>query len=240
MSKENKGTRTAEGLRGLEENGIVSQESFNTDYEQWKDADTVREPLAYGTEKGQGEYTLEDYYAWPKEQRVELIDGVIYVMEAPYIVHQDIAGIVHMSIYEYIRKNKGKCKVFEAPVDVRLCRDEKTMVQPDVLVICDRNKITGRRIEGAPDFVLEIISESTQKKDMGIKLIKYREAGVREYWIIDPYKKALRIYNFSKENAIPRIYPLEGTAPVAVFEGKLEISLSRIAESIDEFASKMD
>ncbi len=199
---------------------------YNTDHENSK----------YGNlKKKQGEYTLDDYYALPDEQRVELIDGVFYDMSSPRIVHQDISYIIHSTIAEYIKKNKGKCKAFSAPVDVQLDCDNKTMVQPDVLVVCDRSKIKGFGVYGAPDFLVEILSKSTRKKDMSIKLAKYLEAGVREYWIIDPYKKCLIIYNFMDEDFVPAVMPLEGEAPVAIYEGKLKINLNEIAESIEEF-----
>ena len=185
--------------------------------------------------KKQGEYTLEDYYALPDEQRVELIDGVFYDMSSPRIVHQDISYVIHSAIADYIKKNKGKCKAFFAPVDVQLDCDDKTMVQPDVLVVCDRSKIKGFGIFGAPDFLVEILSKSTRKKDMTIKLYKYQQAGVREYWIVDPYKKCLIIYNFMDEDFVPEVLPLKGEAPVAIYDGKLRISLDEIAASIDEF-----
>ena len=192
--------------------------------------------IKYGNpSKRQGEFTLEDYYALPDEQRVELIDGVFYDMTAPRIVHQDISYIIHSAIADYIKKNKGKCKAFFAPVDVQIDCDDKTMVQPDVLVICDRSKIKGFGVYGAPDFLVEILSVSTRKKDMTIKLSKYLEAGVREYWIVDPKKRILITYNFMDEDFVPVILPLKGEAPVAIFDGKLKISLDEIAESIDEF-----
>lgn len=185
--------------------------------------------------KKQGEYTLEDYYALPDEQRVELIDGVFYDMSSPRIVHQDISYVIHSAIADYIKKNKGKCKAFFAPVDVQLDCDDKTMVQPDVLVVCDRSKIKGFGIFGAPDFLVEILSKSTRKKDMTIKLYKYQQAGVREYWIVDPHKKCLIIYNFMDEDFVPEVLPLKGEAPVAIYDGKLRINLDEIAASIDEF-----
>lgn len=191
----------------------------------------------YTVGKKPGEYTLEDYYALPEDTRVELIDGVFYEMLAPRTVHQDIAFIIHMAFYEYIRKMKKPCKVFEAPVDVQLDCDDKTMVEPDVLVVCDREKIQGFGIYGAPDFVLEILSKSTRKKDMTIKLNKYMEAGVREYWIIDPYKEILITYDFSDEEFVPCVYPLKGSVPVAIFGGDLEIDLEPVAESIRELGS---
>lgn len=189
---------------------------------------------AYGIQKKQGEYTLEDYYALPDDIRVELIDGVIYDMSSPRTVHQDIAFMIHMAFYDYVKKNKKSCRVFEAPVDVQLFCDNKTMVQPDVLVVCNRDKIKGFGIFGAPDFILEILSKSTRKKDMGIKLEKYMEAGVREYWIIDPCKEVLITYYFEDENFLPCVYPLTGSVPVSITGGELQIDLETVAESIRE------
>ncbi|MDO4976764.1 MAG: Uma2 family endonuclease [Eubacteriales bacterium] len=185
--------------------------------------------------KTPGEFTVEDYYSLPEDTRVELIDGVFYNMTAPNIVHQDIASFIHMSIYNFIRKNKGACKVFEAPVDVQLDCDNKTMFQPDVMIICDRDKIKVDKIFGAPDFILEILSPSTRRKDKTIKLSKYENAGVKEYWIIDPMQKILITYNFMEEDWFPVVVPLKGTAKMAIFEGKLEIDLDEIMESIEEF-----
>ena len=166
---------------------------------------------------------------------MELIDGVFYDMSTPRFVHQDIVQIVTNSIYSHIKKNKGRCKVIGSPSDVQLDCDNKTMLQPDVYVICDRDKIKGFGIYGSPDFVLEVLSSSTRKKDMTIKLNKYWSAGVREYWIIDPKKRSLITYDFTEEDVIPVIRPLTGMAPVAIFDGKLEIDLDEINEAIDEF-----
>lgn len=192
---------------------------------------------AYGIWDRQGEYTLDDYRALPDEQRVELIDGVFYDMAAPRTVHQDIVFIVHKAFYDHIRKTKKPCKVFESPVDVQLCCDNRTMVQPDVIVICERDKVKGFGIYGAPDFVLEVLSKSTRKKDMSIKLAKYQEAGVKEYWIIDPDKGILITYYFEDENFIPNVHSLTGMMPVAFTGGELQIDLEEIAESIRELGS---
>lgn len=200
-------------------------------------ADHIRETVSYGTEfveKKQGEYTLEDYYALPDERRVELIDGVIYDMSAPMFVHQIIAGEVYVKICEYIEKNKGECVPAMSPVDVQLDCDNKTMVQPDVLIICDPEKIQRFGIFGAPDFVLEVLSPSTRKKDLTLKLNKYIEAGVREYWVIDPEKKILIVYDFAEEG-LPCIYPLEGEVGLAIYEEKLKINLTKIAEIIEKY-----
>ena len=198
----------------------------------------LREAAPAYIAKKQGEYTLEDYRALPDDERWELIDGVLIKMDAPRTVHQDIASIIHMAFYDYIRKTGKPCKVFEAPVDVQLDCDNRTMVEPDVLVVCDRDKIRGFGIYGAPDFVLEILSRSTRKKDMTTKLGKYCEAGVREYWIIDPDKRMLITYNFMDETFTPVIYPIENnverSVPVTISGGELAIDLMSVAASIEE------
>lgn len=202
------------------------------------DLPVVREAVSeYGVEKKQGEYTLEDYYALPEDKRFELIDGVLFEMSSPSLVHQDIAAIIHMAFYDYIRKTKKPCKVFEAPLDVQLDCDNRTMVEPDVLVVCDRDRLRRFGVYGSPDFVLEILSKSTRKKDMTIKLAKYLEAGVREYWIIDPDKEILITYDFSDEEFVPCVHPLKGSVPVAISGGELEIDLEPVAESIRELGS---
>jgi Uma2 family endonuclease len=187
----------------------------------------------------QGEYTLKDYYALPDNRRVELIDGLFYDMASPKTVHQDIIFYIHMSLYEYIRDKKKPCKVFESPVDVQLDCDDKTMLEPDVMVVCDRDKIKEFGIYGAPDFILEVISKSSRQKDMTIKLRKYQAAGVREYWIIDPYKEVLITYDLTDEDYIPNVHPLEGSVPVLISNGELEIDLEPVAESIRELVKQI-
>lgn len=114
------------------------------------------------------------------------------------------------------------------------------MVVPDVIVVCDRDKIKGFGIYGAPDFIAEILSPSTRYKDLSIKVMKYADAGVREYWIVDPKKKVLIVYNFMEEDWTPEIHPLEGEMPVAIYEGMLKISLDEIAEAIEEYEGLED
>ncbi|WP_049945011.1 Uma2 family endonuclease [Butyrivibrio sp. AC2005] len=130
---------------------------------------------------------------------------------------------------------EGKCKVYESPIDIQLDRDDKTMVEPDVVVICERDIIRRKNVFGAPDFILEVLSKSTRRKDMLLKSYKYIEAGVREYWMIDPDKKLLIKYDCSKEDAIPEIKPLKGKEPVLIYDGKLEIDLDEIEAIIDEY-----
>lgn len=193
----------------------------------------VMESSAYGTrEKKQGEYTLEDYYAMPEERRIELIDGVIYDMTAPVPVHQLIAGMVYARILEFIEENGGDCIPFIAPTDVQLDCDNRTMVEPDVFILCDQSKLKKSGIYGAPDFILEVLSKSTKKKDMTVKLMKYLEAGVKEYWVIDPDKRLLIVY-IGQEEGIPHIYPLQGEIGINMYEGKLRINLDKICQIIE-------
>ena len=114
-------------------------------------------------------------------------------------------------------------------MDVQLDCDDRTMVQPDVLVVCDRDKIIKRCIYGAPDFVVEILSPSTKRKDGIIKLSKYISAGVREYWIVDPDKKQVVVYDFQKED-YPVIYGFGGEIPVGIFDGECRIDFAEIYE----------
>ena len=188
-------------------------------------------------EKKQGEYTIEDYYALPDDRRVELIDGVIYDMSAPESVHQRLIGEIYFEIKAYINKKGGSCIPFLSPIDVRLDCDDKTMVQPDLIIVCDESKIKKWGIMGAPEFVLEIISKSTRKKDCTKKLQKYVDAGVKEYWILDPKRKLLLTYDLINEehDNMPCIYPLEGKVGLALYNGELEIDLSEVAGMIQEW-----
>ena len=113
--------------------------------------------------KKQGEYTLREYEAIPDEYRVELIDGVIYDLNTPTTIHQQLAFEISIRLREYIRQNKGLCMVLPSPVSVQLDEDDRTMLQPDVVVCCDRDKILRSHVYGAPDMVIEILSPSTRK-----------------------------------------------------------------------------
>lgn len=187
---------------------------------------------SYGTgAKQEGQYTLEDYYALPDERRVELIDGVFYDMSAPTSVHQALIGELHMAFAGFVRSRKGPCKVFLSPCDVQLDEDDRTMVQPDLIVVCDRRKIRMRCCFGAPDLVIEVLSPSTRKKDLKIKTAKYANAGVREYWIIDPDSRQVMAIDFEKD-AFPAIYGFEDRIPVAIWNKELEIDFSEISREI--------
>lgn len=114
----------------------------------------------------------------------------------------EISAIVR----EYIKKHKGDCKVYPAPLAVNLHADDKTWVEPDISIVCDKTKITDRECKGAPDWIIEIVSPSTRKKDYSTKMLLYSDAGVREYWIVDPAKERTTVYMF-EEDAAPIIIP---------------------------------
>lgn len=201
---------------------------------------TVREaPCLYGRaiEKRQGEYTVADYYAWPEEERIELIDGVIYDMGAPLLVHQDLVGELAYQLKSFIKGKKGTCRVYEAPVDVQLDCDNKTMVQPDILVVCKKDKLTRKNMQGAPDLVVEVLSKGTRKKDMTIKLNKYTEAGVREYWIVDPEKECIVVYDIENDLDIS-VYTFDNQVPVRIFNNECVIDFAEIKEYISEIPQK--
>ena len=167
----------------------------------------------------------------PDERRIELIDGVIYDMSSPNNVHQLIGSEIRDQLKSYIREKGGDCIPFVAPADVQLDCDDKTMVQPDVFVVCDRSKIIKRCTYGAPDLIVEILSPSTRKKDISIKLKKYIGAGVAEYWIVDPDKKTVVVYDFAHDE-LPAIYGFDAKVPVALFDGECEVDFAEIYEYV--------
>ena len=146
-------------------------------------------------------YTEADYYNLPEDIRAELIDGtLIYNQAAPSRIHQTILMELAGTIRNYIRSKGGPCRVFPAPFAVKLREDRKTIVEPDISVICDRNKLTDRGCTGAPDWIIEIVSPSNSSHDYVMKLNLYADAGVREYWIVDPAKNRIMIWNFETDN----------------------------------------
>ena len=182
--------------------------------------------------KQQGEYTVEDYYRISEEIRIELIDGVIYDMSsAPTLIHQTIVSDIFFILRSYIDKNKGKCRVFVSPVDVQLDCDDKTMLQPDVLVVCNRDKLKRQCVYGTPDFVVEVLSPNTKKKDMTIKLEKYRKAGVKEYWMIDPMQHKILIHNFETGD-VPMVCGFDSQIPVGIYGEECMVNFDKIYKDI--------
>ena len=179
--------------------------------------------------KEERHFTYADYKAWTlaEGERYELINGEAYAMSAPNARHQ--ALLVALSSQLYIYLEDKPCKVYPAPFDVRLFYEEDesddTVVQPDIVVICDERKRGPEGCRGAPDLVVEILSPSNTAIEMERKLKLYRQARVREYWIIDPENNGLTVYHF--ETKVIDTYESEDLVPVTVLPG-LEISLKRV------------
>ena len=141
-------------------------------------------------------YTIEDIYSLPEGTRAELIDGRIYYMAPPSGTHQNISMFLSYSITDYIRQKHGSCEVYAAPYAVFLNKDDINYVEPDISVICDLSKLDDKGCHGAPDWIIEIVSPGNPGHDYLTKLVKYQEAGVREYWIVDPRTKCVTVYFF--------------------------------------------
>jgi len=171
-------------------------------------------------------YTIDFIYALPDGERAELIDGQIYSMTPPSPKHQMILGALYRKIGNHIEAKGGPCKPFVAPFAVFLNKDNYTYVEPDVSVICDPRKITDKGCEGAPDWVIEVVSPGSKQMDYMIKLFKYRYAGVKEYWIVDPHKDRVMVYTFDPE--IMTEYTFSDTVPSGIFED-LSIDFSQLS-----------
>lgn len=161
-------------------------------------------------------YTTEDIYNLPEGTRAELIDGQIYYMAPPSRKHQRVAGKLFAAISQYIESNGGTCEPYIAPFAVFLDENNKNYVEPDISVICDKNKLNDKGCTGAPDWIIEIVSPSSRRMDYYIKLFKYRAAGVREYWIVDPDKNRITVYNFDNEDTAD--YAFSDIVKVGIYE----------------------
>ena len=171
-------------------------------------------------------HTLKDIYALPEGQRAELIDGVIYNMTPPNRIHQKLISQFTRIIGNYIDKRNGDCEVYPAPFAVFINENEKTYVEPDISVICDKSKLDDRGCNGAPDFIIEIVSPGSRKMDYSTKMVLYSNAGVREYWIVDPAKERTTIYRF-EEDAAPVIIPFAQPIQSGIYSN-LEIVISEL------------
>ncbi len=187
-----------------------------------------------------GVSTYGDYLTWDDDQRYEIIEGKLYnLAPAPHRKHQKVSLEMIVQFYDYL-KNK-KCELYEAPFDVRLPegdeadRDVKTVVQPDIVVICDREKLDKRGCRGAPDLIIEIMSESSEDRDKKVKKELYEKHGVKEYWIVDYSKKQVEVYLLDKNNKYgePDIYTEKDKIPVTIFDGELEIEMERVFERLN-------
>lgn len=170
-------------------------------------------------------HTYADYLGWPEDVRYELVDGDAYLMaSAPALDHPEVAG----EIYHQLRNQLDgqRCRPFIAPVDVRLPRKDEaddaidTVVQPDVLVVCEAKKLDRHGVRGAPDWIAEVLSPATAAHDQIVKRRLYERVGVREYWLVHPQDRTLTIYTLvDGQYGKPAIHELEGETPVATLAG---------------------
>lgn len=171
--------------------------------------------------------TLEQYEALPEEIRAEVFEGVIYNMASPSQDHQTISTELTTILNTYIKSSKGSCRVFHAPFDVKLSDNPLTIVQPDLMIVCDKDKLNGKRCNGAPDFVIEIISPGNPADDYIRKLYYYKNYDVREYWIVDPIRKIV-IVNYFEGNILNVQYDFFSTIKVNIYND-LYINFADIA-----------
>ncbi len=175
--------------------------------------------------------TLEQYEALPEEKRIEVFDGIVYSMASPSQIHQSISMQLSTVINNYILRKKGACCIFSAPFDVKLSDDPLIIVQPDIMVVCDKDKLDEKRCNGAPDFIIEIVSPGNPSDDYIRKLYYYKNYGVREYWIVDPRRKTITV-NYFESNIISVQYPFDSIIKVNIFNDLL-ISFSDIADLLN-------
>jgi Uma2 family endonuclease len=154
----------------------------------------------------------------------------MYDMAPPSRIHQKLVMNLAGDIREYIRANGGSCEVYPAPFAVFLESDSGTdYFEPDISVICDKGKLDDKGCNGAPDLIIEVVSPSSRKMDYFTKNLAYLDAGVREYWIVDPQKKITTIYRFEEEDVAPVVVPFEYNIPVGIY-GDLQLNISQLME----------
>lgn len=169
-------------------------------------------------------YSYADYLTWSEDERWELIDGVPYNMTpAPTPKHQEILGELFRILANWLKGNR--CRAYMAPFDVRLAGSEipdsviDKVVQPDISVVCDPQKIDDRGCLGTPDMIIEILSPSTFKKDLGIKLALYESSRVKEYWVVHPLDETVMVFRLQNgQYGKPKVYSVPDEIPVELFE----------------------
>ena len=170
--------------------------------------------------KEEARYTYADYLTWEDGERRELIDGVAYAMSPDAsFAHQSVSVALLTQLSNYLQDKP--CKVFTAPFDVRLnaVADDDTVVQPDILVVCDTSKFDSKGIIGAPDLIVEILSPSTEKHDRNTKFKLYQRHGVREYWIVDPSNETVSVNILNSGKYVTHLHFKEEIVPVSVLHG---------------------
>ena len=167
----------------------------------------------------QDRFTFSDVLTWDENERIEIIHGEAFMMAPPSRIHQEISGEIFRQLANYLEGKR--CKVYSAPFGVRLFErdgdspgDVDTVVEPDISVVCNRSKLDDHGCKGAPDMLIEILSPSTLRHDQLVKLNLYQQAGVREYWIVDPMSKSVQVFLLDSEGFL-RIHEVYGRTDVA-------------------------
>ena len=178
-------------------------------------------------------YTVDEFNELPEDERYELINGELYAMAEPTRIHQELVMRISGKILNYIDSKNGDCRVYPAPFGVRLNEEEDTILEPDITVVCDKNKLTKKGCTGAPDWIVEIVSPSNPGHDYIDKLALYTDAGVREYWIVNPDSRTVTVY--SEDNPyIPSSYTLDDDIKVGIYDD-LSIDFRDIMQKIGEW-----
>lgn len=176
-------------------------------------------------------YTLADWEVLPEDRHVELIEGELVDMAPPTTVHQLLIVALMTRFYSYVQQHHGRCRVIPAPFGVRLFVDDKTMLQPDINVICHSERLSRKWLNGAPDLVVEVLSPSNSRLDLTKKLQLYEEGGVRSYWIVDPGRERILVYDFTDADVL-EIYTFADQVPVSIWDNKCIIDFAEIRKEI--------
>ena len=181
------------------------------------------------SEKKQGDFTVEDVRA---RGGAEVIDGVLYDSEDPPMLHRMLAVEIGWRLRQCLEEGTDRQAELLLAARVRLAPDNRTLVIPDVALVCDRSRIHRDAVCGAPELIVEIVTKETRKKDMYIKLAKYMCSGVKEYWLVDPEKKKIMVYGCEGEEYLPTIYGFTEKVPVGILEGDCRIDFAQIYENL--------
>ena len=209
---------------------IFTDRSHSADRVSEFELDTVTESIAryLNLSKKQGFYTVDDMEMIPEGLFVELIDGFIYDMSVPNLKHQIFIKNIQKAFDKFIDDKGGACITLSGQTGLWFEDDDKDLLIPDMMVVCDQNKLQEKGIVGAPDFILEVLSPSTRARDLSIKKNKYKEKGVREYWLLDPKKEKLLVYDWHEGDDMPCIYGRNDVAPVMIYDGELTLNMAEI------------